>query len=460
MTNNLLDNVRHMLNCGISLPPHAHVLIALSGGADSVALLHALRLLREEYAIDRLAAVHIHHGLRGSEADRDAKMAAEHCERCCIPLFTQHIDVAALAAEQHVGLEEAGRMARYQVFDTLMESQGFTHVATAHTKNDNTETVLLHLVRGTSPGGLRGIPATRDRYIRPLLSSTREEVEAFCNAHTLRYAVDSTNEDIAFSRNRIRNCVVPHLYALNSRVHEAVYRLSRMADEDETYWQSVTDQALRDATVASGVYSASVLLGLPLALQRRVIHRILARCGGVYEDHLVRKVMAALTNGGSVTVGEGLTLSVKQNYLTVNSAVVSATEARPLIPDSLYSFGDTVYRAEVWDRKKFENQQKIHKILLQYTCDYDKIKGAVCVRSRREGDECDPYRRGGRRTLKKWMNTEKVPATRRDLIPVVADEDGVVLVVGLGCDTRVAIDSTTQQILLFLKLNEEDTMYA
>lgn len=459
MTNNLLlENTRRLLREREMLPPHAHVLVAVSGGADSVALLYAMHYLRTEFTVDRLSAVHIHHGLRGDEADRDEAIVKAHCERLNVPLYVRRIDVAAVAASMHCGLEEAGRAVRYDVFDELLASEEFTHLATAHTQNDNTETVLLHLARGTSPAGLCGIPAVRGRYIRPLLTTVRTDVEAFCEENLLTYGTDSTNADTAFARNRIRNCIVPHLYTLNPRIHEAVSRLSVMANEDEAYWVNAVQTMLGECTVSIGVYDAKKIAALPSALQRRLIQRIIVDGGGECEERHVRDVMSLLKHRGSIKVGGNVSVSVTQGFLTVGD--VSRTDERPLTVGETYRFGDTIWRAEVLERTDFENYQKIHKILLQYTCDYDKIKGVACVRSRRDGDTCDPHRRGGRRTLKKWFNAEKIPATRRDGIPIVADTEGVALVVGLGCDTRVAIDDTTKRILLFFETNEGREMYA
>ncbi len=460
MTNNrLLDNVRTLVRTQDMLPPHAHVLVALSGGADSSALLYAMHCLQEELAIDRLAAVHIHHGLRGEEADRDEAMAKALCKRCRIPLYSRHMDVAAVAKENRCGLEEAGRAVRYRVFAELLDSEKFTHLATAHTQNDNTETVLLHLARGTSIAGLRGIPAVRDRYIRPLLTCSREEVETFCEENQLVFAIDSTNLDTTFARNRIRNCIVPHLYNINPRVHEAVSRLSLMASEDEKYWQEAVDSKLRDIQLSAGIYAADRLRATPPALQRRVIQQIITIGGGEAEERHIREIMMLLNREGALKTIGNLHISVKQGYLTVGESPTVESE-RPLAAGEIYRFGNATYRAEVWERNTFENYQKIHKILLQYTCDYDKIKGVAHVRSRREGDTCDPHRRGGRRSLKKWFNAEKVPCVERDTVPVVADEEGIALVVGLGCDTRTAIDDTTQHILIFFKINEESSMHA
>lgn len=459
MDDTVLGKVQTLINKHAMFPPHAHVLVALSGGADSVTLLQVLCSLQKELSIDRLAAVHIHHGLRGEEADRDEQLVHALCDRLGVSLFVHHADVANVAKTQRLGLEEAGRAVRYAVFEELALAEGFTHVATAHTASDNIETVLMHVARGTGIGGLAGIPAVRGNVVRPLLTCTREEIECFCDRHNLMYAVDSTNADTAFARNRVRHCIVPELYRLNPRIHEAVTRLSVMAREDEDYWQGVVSDAVKAAEVSRGVYDAAMLHALPPALKRRVIRRLLVSLDGVCEEHHVRQIMEQLSSEGAVTLGPNKTVTIKQGYLTVDAESTASPDERLLKAGEIYHFGHVAYRAEVWDRNTFENHRKIHKILLQYTCDYDKIKGTAYVRSRREGDACSPYGRGGKRSLKKWFNAEKLPAVYRNCIPVVADEEGIALVVGLGCDARTAIDDATKQILVFYII-EEDQTYA
>ncbi len=459
MNDTVLTKARALLQQHHMVSPRAQLLVAISGGADSVVLLYVFHLLKEELAIDRLAAVHIHHQLRGEEADRDARFVETLCKQWDIPLFLRYVDVRAVAQAQKIGLEEAGRQVRYAVFDELCVSEGFTQVATAHTASDNTETVLLHLARGTGVSGLGGIPPVRQKVIRPLLTCTRQEIEAFCKAHALPFVIDSTNSDTVYARNRVRNCIVPELYTLNPKVHEAISRLSAVVRDEEDYWDTVVTDAVHNATVDRGVYSAHAIAKLSTALQRRIIRHLILSIDGVCEERHVQKVMEILTSEGAVTVGENKAVTVKQGYLTLCNAVATDFEERVLQPGETYCFGNTVYRAEVWDRETFEKNKKIHKILLQCTCDYDKMKGTAVVRTRQTGDECSPYLRGGRRTVKKWLNAEKIPSVLRATIPIVADEEGVVLVVGLGCDERVAIDDTTEHILVFY-ITEEEKTYA
>lgn len=429
------------------------VLTAVSGGADSLTLLHVLLTLRQQLGLGEVAAAHIHHGLRGAEADRDEAAVRAFCEQQGVRLFVCHADVATEARRRGMGVEETGRVVRYEFLQKIAAENGFLRVATAHTLSDAMETVLLHLVRGTGAAGLAGIPPVRGNLIRPLLTCTRAEIETYCAENALPFVVDSTNADLAFARNRVRGCIVPELYSLNPRADEAFARFMRTAREDERYWREQVATARNAARLELGIYRADLLQQLPTALRTRVLRSVVEESGDVLlEERHVRQLERLLTEGGTVTVSGGLLVSVKQNYLTIKSPHWAEPPAeRPLCVGESYSFGGSTYRCELWSPEEYQKRKKIHKILLQCTCDYDKIKGAATVRPRRSGDELHPRRRGGSKTLKKWMNECRVPAVRRDLIPLLVDDEGVALVVGLGCDRRVAVDDTTRRVLAFFK---------
>ena len=196
------------------LPPGCRVLCAVSGGADSMALLTALRALAPDLGIS-VAAAHFDHRLRGAESDRDRAFVADWCARHEIPLRLGHGDVRAAAAAQGRGLEETARDLRYAFLETAAADLGCDRIATAHNADDNAETVLLHLVRGTGLDGLGGIPPRRGALIRPLLGCTRAEIEAYLAAEGVPHVEDSSNADPAYARNRIRRDVMPVLRDLN-----------------------------------------------------------------------------------------------------------------------------------------------------------------------------------------------------------------------------------------------------
>lgn len=428
--------------------PGDRVLVAFSGGADSMALLTALLELRGEWPLDTVAAAHIHHGLRGAAADRDEQTVREFCRAHGVPLFVHHADVAALAAEHHRGIEETGREVRYAFLKQVAAKENMTRIATAHTATDCVETVLWHMVRGTGPEGLAGIPAKRGALVRPLLLCTRADVEAYCRLRELPFVQDETNTDITYTRNRLRQCVLPQLRELNPQLEAAVGRLSRLAADDTAYWQAQTDAVLRESG-GNGVYLADKVYALPAALRRRVLRELLLRETGQIPSFEQVLQAESIENGGSFSFGKSHTVRVKQGWLTVKANDYTAKfEPQPLQPGTVYAIGGDLYRATVVERAIFEKNQKIYKIDLQCVCDYDKLCGSAWVRTRQSGDALTPFRRGGHKSLKKWMIDERVPQPMRDRVPLVVDECGVALAVGLGCDERVAIDADTAHILM------------
>ena len=216
----LLDAVAAAVKGEGMLPDGAAVLIALSGGADSMALLHAMRALAPAHGW-RLAAAHLNHGLRGDEAERDEAFVQSWCARWNVPLHVKRADVAAEAAARGEGVEEAGRRIRYAFFEELCASHGYDRIATAHTASDNVETLLLHLARGSGVRGLGGIRPVLGRRIRPLLGVSREAIESYCRENDVPFVTDSTNFDTAYCRNLLRHEAVPALRRVNPRLEEA-----------------------------------------------------------------------------------------------------------------------------------------------------------------------------------------------------------------------------------------------
>ncbi|MGL6293654.1 tRNA lysidine(34) synthetase TilS, partial [Eubacterium aggregans] len=214
------------------------VLVGVSGGADSLALLHFLSQSREDLGI-RLGVAHLHHGMRGRVADGDAAFVEAICHSLDVPFCGGFVDVPALAGEDKVGVEVAGRQARYAFFREIMDKKGFTRLATAHHLDDHAETVLMRLIRGTGMVGAAGIPAVDGQKIRPFLCVTREEIEAYCKVYRLDYRHDCTNDDYSMTRNRLRHDIIPQLKAINPQVakHLAVF-----AEEALDYEAVVEDQ--------------------------------------------------------------------------------------------------------------------------------------------------------------------------------------------------------------------------
>lgn len=433
------------------LPMGCSVAVGISGGADSVALLHILLSLREEFSLSHIAAVHINHGLRGEEAERDCRLVSDLCLKWGVPLHITKADVAAMAKKQKIGLEEAGRVLRYRTFNEVADSLSDCRIATAHTASDNAETVLLHLCRGSGIHGAGGIPAKRGRIVRPLIDCTRAEIEAYCKENALPYVFDSTNADETFARNRVRLQVMPALRKINQKAETAICRFAAQSRDLNSFMDDMAKQAEQTAFLGGGQYRREALCALPNPLLLFTLRRIL----GKTEERHLRLAAKALTEGGTVPLSATKRFSVAGNV----AAVVHSTEKVPPFCYAVsfgktYTVGSDIYRVMCLSREEYEQKLKNCKYMFENACDYDKINGALTLRQRLAGDAYHPAGRNCGKTLKKLFNEEKTPA--RDAVPILCDEAGIVLVAGFRCDERVQITPLTTTVLVLTK--EEDVL--
>ena len=442
------------------LQPGDRVLAAVSGGADSVALLHWLCAERAAGRLGGVAAAHLHHGLRGEEADRDEAFVRHLCEKLSVPLYVRREDVGARAREAGEGLEEAGRRLRYAFFDEIARTEGYDRVATAHTLSDNVETVLLHMTRGCGPDGLCGIAPSRGRLIRPLLTCTREEVEAYCRECGLDFVTDSTNADVTYARNRVRGRVVPELERINPKMQEAFGRLIRQARGDAACWEEQVQGGLRRAEDEAGNYRLSVLRELPEAVRMRALRAaVRQRQSGECGDEALRRLDALLYADGTCTLPGGLQAESRASadclrfFFPVRPKEIAAR--CPVALGKVMTFWTKNYRLDVILAEDYRTRQKVHKNLLKNTLDYDKIIGDLYLRARLPGDAYHPAGRGVGKRIKKLFSEAHIAEEQRLSWPVLCDDAGIVLVPGFGCDERVRPDDSTRRVLVFAEESPE-----
>ena len=288
------------------------VIVALSGGADSVALLHFLISIEELYHLT-ITAAHLHHGIRGEEADCDEQFCKILCENYNIRLFTAHRDIPALAAERRQSEELCGREERYAFLQALADEHG-AKIATAHTASDNAETLLMRLTRGSSLRGMSGIPAKRGNIIRPLITCTRAEIEAYCAKHHLDYVTDSTNLTDDYMRNRLRRHVIPVLREQNPRLEEAFTRFSEAAYEATDYLDRQAQSLLSEAKTDCG-YDVNTLLQADIAVLKTALIILLENYHVSPEQKQLDLLLSVLRNGGAVELSKSLTLACGQGLL-------------------------------------------------------------------------------------------------------------------------------------------------
>ncbi len=390
------------------IAPGDHIICAVSGGADSMALLWSLYLLKEKLGI-RLSAAHFNHHLRDAESDADEAFVRDFCHRFDISLYVGHGQVTA----GEKGLEAAAREARYAFFGTLDGK-----IATAHTADDNAETVLMHLVRGTGLKGLGGIaPMRGDHVIRPMLTVTREDVLALLEEYSIAYRTDSSNETDQFLRNRLRHHVMPLLKAENPSLNEnlSTMALSLREDEAALSYLSKDDEKL----------SVSQLTQMPQALRWRYLQAFLQR-NGVKEperSHIAMAESLVFSEKPSARANFPGGITVERCY---DSLRVMPVEETPEIV-KLTVPGEVLWCG--W-RVRCQNATEIINNPNTFTL---AVRGDVYLRSRLSGDEMRLS--GGTKSLKKLFIDRKIPASQRSLIPVLADEQGVLAVAGIGPST-------------------------
>ncbi|MBQ4612328.1 MAG: tRNA lysidine(34) synthetase TilS [Clostridia bacterium] len=450
MQANLCDKVFDFTQKNTLISSPSTVVVGVSGGADSMALLHLLHTWPQQEL--RVCAVHVHHGLRGDEADRDEMLVRDYCARYAIPLEVIRADVRAVAREKRCGLEEAGRLVRYDAFERVRARYDADYIATAHTASDAAETMLMHIVRGCGVGGLTAIPPKRGRVIRPLLCCTRQEVEGYCAANAVPFITDSTNADTAFLRNRVRHELLPLLRDLNPSIESALLRLRDSAVQDEAVWQEMAQDALAQPN-ADGSYARVCFLEQLPSVRMRMWKLLLARhgCHSYTERHLESLEATLLANRGTVYLPNDRYVTVSADR--IKCFVASAEEnfgvaTVPSLPMSVVLDGRE-HVLQVLSLEETATFQKVHKLFFKYVADYDKIRGGLYVRCRCDADAFHPAGRRVGKTLKKLFQELRVPIYHRDSYPLLCDNDGIVLIPGIGCDDRVRPDDRTKHFLVW-----------
>lgn len=270
------------------------VVVGVSGGPDSIALLHILIKLQKQIQFNIVVA-HINHMIR-SDAIEDQKYVEKYCKNNNIPFYVKQARVEKLAKEQKIGTEEAGRSLRYEFFNEILEKTKSNKIATAHTKNDNAETVLMNIIRGSGTKGLKGIEIIRDnKYIRPLLEISRTEIEEYCKKNNLEPRIDSTNMENIYTRNKIRNLLIPYIQKeFNPKIIETIDRLSSISKEENKYFENITKKVYEEISVEETkseiVLDLKKFNTLETVIKNRIvlytINRLFGSSSGIEKIHL------------------------------------------------------------------------------------------------------------------------------------------------------------------------------
>ncbi len=436
------------------------IIVGVSGGADSVCLLWILKELREQYQT-KIVAVHVHHGIRGIEADEDEQYVRALCEKWECEFQAFHVDVPLLAQTESMTVEEAGRNARYHAFSEVAkqyEKESNVKIAVAHHLDDNTETILMNLFRGSGLKGLSGMEPVRDNIIRPLLCLKRSEIEKALMEQSINWRTDATNLETDYTRNKIRLQVIPMISESFPQVQEHILQTAKIMSETDKFLNKLACEFI-DKYVTFGyneiVWNKKMFLETDMVLKKQIVRQVLLK-GGIGLKDITSKHMEDICMISEKQVGKRIELpygwSVKSGYDTVciyqkNNSNLENLEMDNLKMDiSIFPYKQIPNQDNMIDMEK--HKKNVNFPENQYTkwFDYDTIKDGVVLRTRKTGDRIQVNPTGSKK-LKDYMIDAKIPKEIRDTIPVIASENQILWVVGYRMSEAFKVTTETKTIM-------------
>lgn len=461
----MLASVRNEIEQQALILPEETIVTGLSGGNDSTALLHILATLNQQYRYGwKLHAVHLNHGFRGDEARQDALFAEELCRQLGVTFHLFACDVPAYMKETGMGPQEASRELRYRLYREVAERHHATKVALAHHADDQVETILFRLVRGTRLSGLAGMPQRRwldeahtIELVRPLLGRTRQELEAYCRQHGLNPREDSSNRSRKYKRNLLRLEIMPLLQEVNSRYREHILQAAEAFRQDEAYLQKLAQERLPEVVTGQDHDWISIdndkFQSCDVALQRRMITLILSYLSKQAEWSS-QHVETVLHMSGGMRPSTELHLP---HQLVVNRVYGQIHFRRNRRAERIHTYcykltvpgviwvaeGNATIRASYLDRPlRWEDLPDNEAVF-----DADRLPGALCVRNRKPGDRLVPFGFHTEKKLKELLIDAKVPRSWRDKLPLLTASDQVIWVPGVRRSAAAPIDEQTRRYL-------------
>ena len=430
---------------GTTIP--SRVLVAVSGGADSMALLHVLL----EAGLD-VAVAHLDHGTRDGDSRKDFDWVVSTAESLGIACFVHRLDVPEISKRSKRSFEEVARHERYDFLSRTATAEGYSVIATGHHKDDQAETVLMRLVRGTSVTGLSGIPHVGEwsgvPLIRPLLSVTRREILDYVHAKGVDFREDLSNHDVQYFRNRVRHELLPFIREkYNSNVDTALDQLADLSREDDAFLREHTVEAMGDCVTGDGRIDRKRFRASHRSLQRRMIVDVVHRFGGIGDYPTVIGAVRFVDEGDAgrhYDLGQGVMLSNGRH----ETLIVQET-LPPLCPVSTSIPGTCTFDGHLY---RFDTLDSLPDVPIKQECspsrqlvDADRLGDSVELRHRKDGDRFRPYGMTGSRKLKDFFGDVGIPVEVRDRVPLIVSGSEIVWVVGYAVSEGFVIRDGTKR---------------
>ena len=451
---------RHIFATGL-LEPDSKVIVGYSGGADSTCLLHLLKSLGYD-----IVAAHLHHGQR-PDADKELNLCEAFCSELGVPFVSGKADVPKMSKDLKIGIEEAGRLARYNFLEQAYRRLECELIATAHTRTDHVETVLLNLTRGTGPQGLAGIPARRQNIVRPLLPFSRSDTTLYCKNNGLWYHDDPGNEDVDFSRVRVRHLVAPELAVINPNFEEAIARCAKIVDEEDRFLNGAAAAALEQSEVTLNdalsfltrdlelAFDKSKLLSLPPVLFKRAVRLAFQSLGAsidfAHTEFIAENVQ---DNSGSITAEGGEVVCEWKEGIV---------HFRVLRPTTTFRFGITIpgetesneFGWKITARVSKPNGAQQTRTGLTVELPKDQVHGELYFRSCQTGDSMQPLGFDGTRKLSDLLSEAGLTPAARVRLPLICDFLGPIWAPGVCFSNRMykSVECDSVVVLTFEPTN-------
>jgi len=450
------------------ISPRDTVLAAVSGGPDSVCMLHALLALREDFGFD-VKVAHLDHGLRGDESRADAEFVRELASGFGVPCICEEENVPKFVLSHSMSKQDAARMIRYRFLIRVSKLEYCQRIATGHNADDQAETVLMRLLRGAGPDGLAGIPIKRGDIIRPVLDVWRDEIEAYLTRHDLPSRVDSSNREPVYLRNRVRNELLPSLAEYNPGIARALVNLGTIMSDVSSHFGALTDRALtevvKSARVGQFALDLGKLSGYDEASRRCVFRRVFESLRPDLSPlpfHHVENLMDLVRRdevGVSVELPDGAQARLEHGVLVMSHGVgPRAIPERELAVPGSAGFPDARLRVTSELLRREELPARLDAVCDDAAYfDGDAIEPPLRVRGRREGDRFRPFGMNGGKSLKQLMIDSKIAASFRDAVPLVCDRDGILWVVGVRRSATAPVTDATKTVLVLRARAEEES---
>jgi tRNA(Ile)-lysidine synthase len=439
------------------------VLVGLSGGPDSVCLLHILKELRPSLRL-ALIALYVDHGLRPEETAKEIEFCKGICQSLEVEFYVKYVDTREYAEEHSLSIQEAARVLRYWMFEqTALETEA-DRIATGHNADDQAETVVMRLIRGSGMKGLGAIPPVRGKVIRPLIEVQRQEIQQYLQNKGIKWLTDSSNLSDKYLRNRIRKELMPVLKRFNPKIIETLCRTATLLREEDEYIEARVNNALMKLISRKSDKKVELFLAplenMERVILRRALRRVIDETKGLRSigfEH-IEEIIDMIQNSSS-----GARLYLPRGIRTIkgySTLIITAEKPRKLGEYVLQVPGETVLKEVglVLITSISEKVERYGDGKTEAVFDLDTLSFPLKIRARREGDFFYPLGFGKRKKLQDFFVDEKVPKEERDTVPILTSEDKIVWVVGYRPDERFKVTPSTRRVLrIVVKLSRFET---